>query len=372
MGKIQILHVIGGGEIGGAEELVLALMHLLDKDKYEPHLVCLCPGPFVQVAQEQEFKASTILMRHRLDVSTIAPLQEYIRTNRINIVHTHGVRANLVARIAAKKEKLPVVTTVHSVLRYDYDTWYKAAFARCITMMTNHHTDKFIAISRAIADEIKTMQVPDEKIAIIHNGLDTSKFTQPRDPDEMKKELGIEPGLPVVTMIARLHPVKGHEYFLQAARKIVDTGLKAEFLIVGEGFERPKLEKKVRELGLQNKVKMPGYYSPVEDIYALSDLVCVPSLMEGLGMVILEAMYFNVPVVASEVGGIPEIVEHRVNGLLVKPRDYQTLANEIMNVLIDSDLARFLCKNGQATVNNFTRQKMACQVENIYEELIAK
>lgn len=370
MDKIRVLHVIGGGEVGGAEELVLALMKLLDPNKYEPHLLCLCTGRFAALAGEQGFKAGTISMKHRLDLSTIEPLQEYMQSNRINIVHTHGVRANLVARIAARKQGIPIVTTVHSVLRYDYDTLIKAGFARCLTMLTNKYTDKFIAISRAIADEIQGMRVPAEKIAVIHNGLDISKFNQPRDPGELKSELGLDPEKPVITMIARLHPVKGHEYFLKAARKVIDTGLKAQFLIIGEGIQRRKIEEQVKKLKLANVVKMPGYYSPIEDIYALSNVVCVPSLMEGLGLVILEAMYFNVPVVASNIGGIPEIVQHRVNGLLVAPRDDKALAYEIMNILIDSDLAGFLKKGGQKTIKEFTREKMARQVENIYEELI--
>lgn len=370
MAEARVLHVINGGEVGGAEELVLTLMKLLDPAKYQPFLLCLCHGPFAALVSQQGFMSGTIAMKHRLDLSTINPLREYIQQHHINLVHTHGVRANLVARLAAARENIPVVTTVHSVLRYDYDLPFKFLLARYVTMLTNKYSDKFIAISNAIAEEITQMGVPAEKIVIIHNGLDTDKFSIPRDATEIKKELGLDPERKIVTMIARLHPVKGHEYFLRAARKVIDTGLNVQFLIIGEGTHRHRIEQQVRDLELTGMVKMPGYYSSIEDIYGVSDLLCVPSIMEGLGLVVLEAMYFKVPVVASNIGGIPEIVSDRIDGLLVKPRDYEGLANAIMNVLVDSDLAQQLTTRGRQKVEQFSMLNMAHQVEQVYDEVL--
>lgn len=370
MAKARVLHVIGGGEVGGAEELVLTLMKLLDPDKYQPFLLCLCEGPFAGLAAAQGFPARIIAMKHRLDLSTVDPLRQYIREQHIDLVHTHGVRANLVARLAAAREGVPVVTTVHSVLRYDYDLPVKSFLASFLTRLTNKHSDKFIAISGAIAAEIRQMGVPEDKIVIIHNGLDTGKFSPPRNAGEVKRELELDLQRQTITMIARLHPVKGHEYFLRAARKIIDAGFKAQFLIIGEGIHRQRIEQQVRELGLADVVRMPGYYSSVEDIYGISDLLCVPSVMEGLGLVVLEAMYFNVPVVASNIGGIPEIVSDQVDGLLVEPRDDEGLARAMMSILADTDLATRLTTKAQEKVNQFTLQNMAQKVEQVYEEVL--
>lgn len=372
MKKHKVLHVIGGGEIGGAEELVLTLLKLLDRNKYEAHLICLCEGPFEAVAAQQGFKTSTIPMKHRMDLSPVGPLRKYIQEQDISIVHTHGVRANLVARIAARKESRPVVTSVHSVLRYDYDTAAKALFARFLTRLTNSRTDRFIAISRAIEEDILGMGVPKDRITLIHNGLDISKFGLPEAAGSMMKKLGLNPNLPIIGVVARLHPVKGHEYFLQAARIMLDKGVKAQFLLVGDGIYREKLENLCRALNLEQDVFMPGYYSPVEDIYGISDLVCLPSLMEGLGMVILEAMHFNVPVVASKVGGVPEIIKDGVNGFLVEPRDPEGLAQAMTNILLDSDLRDRLCRQGQETVGVFSMESMIRKEEKIYEDLIAR
>lgn len=368
--KKQILHFIGGGEMGGAEELLLTLMKLLDKERYEAHLICLCQGPFAELARQYGFQAAVIPMRHKFDLSTIKPIRQYLRENKIDLVHTHGVRANLVARTAAKKEGLPVVTTFHSVLRYDYDKASKALMAKYLTMATNRHTDKFIAISRAIRNEVLEMGVSDDRITVIHNGLDITKYAEPRDPQETRRQLGLNADKYTVAMIARLHPVKGHQYFLQAAREIIDRGINAQFLIIGEGIYREKIQQWIKELDLERVVIMPGYYSPIENIYPVCDLLCVPSLMEGLGMVVLEAMYFQVPVVASDVGGIQEIIEDRKNGLLVQPGDSHGLADAIETLWADKDMVKEFQIQGQQTIKNFSQEKMARQIEETYRSLL--
>jgi glycosyltransferase involved in cell wall biosynthesis len=368
--KKRILHFIGGGELGGAEELLLSLMKLLDKEQYEVQLICLCQGPFAEMAARHGFKAEVILMRHKFDLNTIKPIREYLLSNEIDLVHTHGVRANLVARTAAFKEGLPVVTHFHSVLRYDYDSIYKAMMARFLTKTTNKYTNRFIAISRAIKQEILAMGVPEQIIEVIHNGLDTSRYARPRQAQETRRELGLAPDKPTVAMVARLHPVKGHKYFLQAARKVLDQGINAQFLIIGEGIYREAIENWIKDLGLEGQVIMPGYYSPIEDIYGVMDLLCVPSLMEGLGMVVLEAMYFQVPVVASNIGGIQEIIRDQENGLLVEPGDTKGLAAAIIKLLRDPKLASQLSTKGEETLQYFSPQRMARQVEDVYQALL--
>ncbi|MGI5911227.1 MAG: glycosyltransferase family 4 protein [Syntrophomonadaceae bacterium] len=370
MAKTKVLHVIGGGEVGGAEEHVLTLMKLLDPEKYQPFLLCLCEGPFADLAARQGLPARIIPMRHRLDLATVTPLMRYMGEQHFDLVHTHGVRANLVARLAATRSGIPVVTTVHSVLRYDYDLPLKALLAYFLTKLTNKYSNRFIAISRAIAHDIKQMGVYQEKIVIIHNGLDVNKFSSPRKASEVKSELGLDQDRQIITMVARLHPVKGHDYFLRAARQVIDAGFRPQFLIVGEGIYRRQIEQQVSELGLNEVVKMLGYYRSIEDIYEISDILCVPSVMEGLGLVVLEAMYFNVPVVASNTGGIPEIIKDQVDGLLVEPRDHHGLAQAIIKILSDPELATYLTTNARKKVNQFSLQNMANKVEQVYEEVL--
>lgn len=369
--KKKIVHLIGGGEIGGAEKLVLTLMKLLDKNKYDVQLICLCAGPFAGVASEQGFKVTTLAMKHKLDLAMIQSIRKYLIENDIDLVHTHGVRANLIGRPAAKKEGLPVVTTVHSVLHYDYDNTLKAEFARLITMLGNKYTDQFIAISNAIAQELVEMKVPKSKISIIHNGLDSTKLVVGRSPQEIMVALGLDTNHKIISMVARLHPVKGHEFFLRAARMVIDSGIDARFLIIGDGSLRNEIEGFIKKLEMEDYVLMPGYYSQIEDIYDITDILCVPSLMEGLGLVILEAMYFKVPVIASRVGGIPEIIEDGLDGILIDPGDYKALAQAIIMLCNNVNLVEVLSQGGLNKVKQFNVENMAKQVEDLYDSLLS-
>ena len=132
-------------------------------------------------------------------------------------------------------------------------------------------------------------------------------------------------------------------------------------MLMGEGFDRQELEAQVRELQLNSVVHMPGYYRKVADIYGISDILCVPSLMEGLGLVILEGMYFGVPVIASSVGGIPE---------LIPPADVQALFDAMHRLAVNPDLAQALAQQGKERVKHFTVENMSRQVENCYSELL--
>jgi hypothetical protein len=127
MNKIKVLQVIGGGEFGGAEQHLLTLMRLLDRDRFSPVLICLCEGPFAELCRREGIETHEIFMSHKLDLKVVDPIRTLIRENRIDIVHTHGMRANLAARMAGKKEGIPVITTFHSILRYDYQSAWEAA-----------------------------------------------------------------------------------------------------------------------------------------------------------------------------------------------------------------------------------------------------
>jgi len=366
----KILHMIGGGEIGGAEELVFTLLKMTDPSRYEVHLVCLCKGPFAHLVDKEGIPTLTIPMRHRMDVSKIKAVRSYIRKHQIDLIHTHGVRANLIGRPAAQRENIPIVTTFHSMLHYDYDALWKVFMARLLTMYGNHYTDRFIAISHAIKDDLLDMHIPADKIQVIHSGLDISKFTSTQNPEKIRQQFNLDSDRLTFTMVARFHPVKGHRYFLEAARKLLDAGINAQFLLIGEGLYRRELEARARDLGIDTFVHMPGYYRQVEDVYRISDVLCVPSLMEGLGLVILEAMHFGVPVIASSVGGIPELIEDGKSGILIPPADVQAFYNAMYKLAVDQDLALALAREGKEQVKHFTIENMARQVEECYSELI--
>jgi|LFRM01.1.fsa_nt_gb glycosyltransferase involved in cell wall biosynthesis len=372
MKRLKVLQVIGGGEIGGAERHLLTIMRLVNRERFTPELLCLCEGPFAGLCREEGITTHEAIMRHKLDLATVAPIRRLIREQNIDIVHTHGVRANLVARIAGRAEGVPVVTTFHSLLRYDYSSQAEAWVARALTRLTNNRTDRFIAVSGAVKEDLVAMGVKPDNVSVIYNGLDVSALVPGDEPDAVKRKLGILPGQRVVAMVGRLHAVKGHVFLLQAARQIVTQYDDVVFLLVGEGPERRLIERTVEELGLNDKVIMTGYYPNVSELYPVMDMLCLPSLMEGMGLVLLEAMYFGVPVVATQVGGIPELIIDGESGLLVAPGNSEALAVAITWLLDDPQLRQRLIAGGRQRAQEFTVEKMVRQTERVYTGLTSR
>jgi len=379
--KRNILHVIGGGEIGGAEEHVLTLLSRLDKDQFQGHLLCLCRGPFAPLVRSQGIPTAEIPMRHKLDVLTVPAIRRLIREWQIGLVHTHGVRANLVARIAAKQEGLPVITTVHSSIRLDYTSRLQGAIAFFLDRTTSRLADRVIAISGALRDELVADGIAPTKVSVIYNGLDLERLqgssgsVPPNSPstsahaEAIRQALGLTPDQPVVAAIARLHPVKGHKYLLGAAAKVLKTRPDVQFLVVGEGPLHRELEDMAAGLGISEHVKFTGYYPEIKDIYAITDILCLPSLMEGMGLVLMEAMAFGRPVVASRVGGIPEVVEDGVTGVLVPPADPDRLASALLGLLDGPQKASAMGEIGRRKVQRFSVDNMVRETENLYFEL---
>ena len=372
MKKTKVLQVIGGGEIGGAEQHLLALMRLMNREGFTPELLCLCRGPFADLARKEGITTHEIIMRHKLDLGTIAPIRDLIRDNIIDVIHTHGVRANLVARIAGNRDQVPIVTTAHSMLRNDYSFSGEAIMARFLTRLTNSYTKQFIAISGAVRQDLISMGVPSERIKVIYNGLDVARLVPERKPEEVRNSLGIGPSRRVIAVVGRLHRVKGHIFLLRAATMIVRHHPDAVFLLVGEGPERSNIEKSIKELNLEDHVIMTGFYPRISELYPIMEILCLPSLMEGMGLVILEAMYCGVPVVATEVGGIPEVIRDGDSGLLVAPGDSPALATAITWLLDTPSLQRQLITNGQQQAQEFTMENMVRRTEAVYGKIVRR
>lgn len=369
MDKIKLVQVIGGGEIGGAEEHVLALLTRLDREYFEPSLICLCQGPFAALASEKGIPTAEIIMKHKLDLTTIPTIRTFIKENKIDLVHTHGVRANLVARLAARREGRPVVTTIHSALRYDYTSRLEATVAGIISRLTHPLTDRFIAVSEAVQEDLIAGGVSKERIVTIYNGLDFSRFDNAKPAAITRQELGLPLDQPVVALIGRLHPVKGHADYFQAARQILQERPGVRFLAVGEGPIREELTQMVNDLGIVRQVIFTGYCPDIKNILNAIDILCLPSLMEGLPLVVMEALYFGKPAVATRVGGIPEIIKDGHNGLLVPPQDATALAAGLLRLLSEPNLRQRLGETGQKQTPDFSIDSMVSRTGALYRTL---
>lgn len=376
MTKVSVLHVIGGGEIGGAENHVLSLLSALDREKFAPILCCLAPRPLYQRARELGIEAYALDMRHKLDIHVIKSIFQLIKEKEVQILHTHGVRANLVGRLAGLQAGVPVtVTTVHSVLEYDYPGLLDRLINSWTEKATWRLVDRFIAVSQLLARNLQRKGIKQDKISLIYNGIPLPENPPAAEEREnLRQELGIGIQQPLLGVIGRLHPVKGQKVMLQAAARLAARGKDFTLLLAGEGQQRQELEKLAAELELSGKVHFLGFRSDaVEKIMPTLDMLIIPSLSEGCPLVALEAMSRKIPVIASQVGGLPELIEQGVSGLLVPPGDPDELAERILWLWERPQLGRELTEAAFRRVQEkFSLARMVADTQKVYFELLAR
>ncbi|MDA8335184.1 MAG: glycosyltransferase [Peptococcaceae bacterium] len=371
MGRLKILHIIGGGEFGGAERHILNLVQGVDPAEVEMGILCLFARPFAEVAREAGVPAQALPMRNKLDFHVMGKMKNAVAAFDPDIVHTHGVRANLLGRVAAALAGRPVVTTVHSLLAMDYpDPASRLANSlaeRCTRGMTCH----FIAVSNELREALIHQGIPGGRVTAVHNGVDLARFT----PDAATgRALPGYPGdVPLVSIIARLHAVKGHRFFLHAAKAVLAKKPGVRFLVVGGGPDENALTRMVSDLGIAGAVDFLGFVDDIPTLLARLNVLVVASRWEGFGLTAAEALALAVPVVATDVGGLPEIIRPFETGLLVPYGNSQAMADAVIWILEHPAEAREMATRGRAVVRReFTARQMAVRTVEVYRKVAAK
>jgi len=240
------------------------------------------------------------------------------------------------------------------------NTWY----TRCLY---NRKVDGVVAISRKISELLIEAGVESERIRLVHSGID------PRPFETAANARDAHPDRMVVGMAAVLEERKGHRFLLQAARRLKAQGCQIGYRLAGAGSLRKSLEEKTIQLGLKEDVEFLGFVSDIPGFLSNVDIVVLPSLFEGLGVSVLEAMAAGKPVIASRVGGLPEIVIDAATGFLVEPRDVEGLASAISKLAGDIILIRNMGQKGRERLEkNFTIEQMARKNEDYYYDLLEK
>jgi glycosyltransferase involved in cell wall biosynthesis len=324
------------------------------------------------MAKEIGVNVLVMPMRHKLDIGTLSRLTEVIKKNRPDLVHTHGVRANLLGRLAAKMAGVNrIVTTVHSLLVRDYPDFWSRLANSWTERLTRGLTDHFIAVSQGLKNALIADGIPENKITVIYNGLDLDRFRPCLPPGTYRHWLGYEEGVPLVAIVARLHSVKGHSFFLQAAAEVLKVIPRVRFLVVGTGPDEAVLKEMTAKLGLQEVVNFTGFITEIPDLMADMDVLVIPSLWEGFGLTAIEAMTVGLPVVATEVGGLPEVVRPGETGILVPSSDVPSLAKGIIWVLQHPKEAAQMAENGRQIVSQqFSSKGMARKTELTYQKVM--
>ncbi|MGH9333460.1 MAG: glycosyltransferase family 4 protein, partial [Vicinamibacteria bacterium] len=335
--RIRLLFVLPSEVRGGAEEVVLSLLRGLDPAGYE--IALACPGSLLKAFGRD--LAS-------LDVRTLAVrpsswayprdlwrLASFIREFRPHVINTHLFRATLVAAPIAKALGVPLVIETYHGREAWRKGWIKGGF--WIDRLVSRFVDRIIAVSRAARDFlVEVKSIPGEKITVVPNGRELSYFTPGAHVGDLEHELRLSPDAPVLGVIGRLEPQKGHHHLLDAMPEVLSKVPAAVLLVVGEGSLKEVLTLRSIELGVEKQVRFLGYRKDVARIMDGVDLVVMPSLYEGLPLIAIEAAAMGKPIVASRVDGAEEVVIDGETGVLIPPADPGRLAAAIVELLKDS------------------------------------
>jgi glycosyltransferase involved in cell wall biosynthesis len=375
--RIRLLKFVSVFAVGGTERQVVTMAEGLDRARFELHLACFRRnGELLKQLTVAPPRVVEYHIRNLYDERSVRErfrFAAYIRHSRIQIVHTYGFYANVFAIPAAKLGRVPV--TVASIRDTGaYLTPMKRRVQRVICRLADCIVANAEAVKRWLVDE----GYDERRIAVIHNGIDAAPFGKKAADGKLHQELGLPPGAPLIAVLCRLSPIKGLEYFLEAAATLAAGVPEARFLIVGEADPqdaeyRRRLEAYADRLGLGRRVVFTGLRLDVPEVLDAVAVSVLPSLSEGLSNVLLESMAAGVPVVATRVGGNPEAVEEGVTGLLVPPRDAAALASAIARVLEDRELATRLGRAGRArVVERFSIRDAIRHTEQLYLTLLRR
>jgi len=363
----NILHIIGGGEIGGAEQHVISLLKGIDRTRFNPHLLCLTHGPFSNLALENKIPTQTCSMRYPLDLSPLPNLIRYTQQHRINLVHTHGSRANLLGRLGAKWLGLPSLTTVHSSLAHDYLSPWSARIALGLDRLTLPLTSGIITVSDYLAEEVAARG--GKNIVTIYNGQPPISFDDPSfSRQQFRKQWDIPADALVLGTIGRLHPTKGQTHLIETAGRLRCRFPNLHLLLIGDGPIRQNLEVELKRKTIP--YTLTGYLPQAYEALPAMDIFVLPSISEGMGLVLLEAMQAGVPIVASAIGGIPEVIRAGKDGLLVPSGDVTGFTAACTSILENPDLAKSLVHSGQDRWPMFSMASMLHKTEQVYMRLL--
>lgn len=378
MRVLHLRNVTGHHGIYGAEQCILAWMDEMRRQGQIEFVVGCFVGrggeesEFVRAVRDRGITVEVIRMRHHQSPRVVQRLAALIRDERIDLVHTHENRSHILGLLSARRAGVPAVASIHGFTR---ETWKSAGYNLLNLLFLRFAPHgRLICVSEAMRRRlIRGWRFPLATTVTVHNGIGRPRSAQEELRGDIRRELGIGRRQPVIAVIGRLSREKGQRLLLEAAPMVLAEQAQAVFLLVGDGPDRKMLEARVAEHGLGRAVRFLGYRRDAPEILRTIDLLAIPSLSEGISMVLLEAMSRAVPVVATRVGGIPEVVVHGETGLMVPPGDARCLARGLCALLDRPERAREMGEEAEKRAREtFPLSLAAERIRRIYEEVVGR
>jgi len=362
MDYIKILYVIATLDRAGAESQLSCLARALDTQRFASFVACLTRGGPIEDELRQDGIPYEILgKRGKYDLSVIRRLARLIEREKPDIVHTWLFTANAFGRTAAVLAGCPHLIASERCV----DPWKKFRH-RFIDRFLGRFTDRVVANAEAVRRFYIRSGIPEHKIVVIRNGLDLSRFAA------IRRTAAAEDAAKIIGTVARLEDQKGVVYLLEAVGLLKSRGHDIHLVVVGDGPLKDKLIQRCAQLEITDRVRFAGRSDDAAALVATWDAFVLASLWEGLPNVVIEAQALGVPVVATDVGGVSELIENGKTGLLVAPRDPQDLADRVEWVMTDRVLAAEMAFAARAqALTRYRVDTMVQRYEALYEEVVA-
>jgi glycosyltransferase involved in cell wall biosynthesis len=382
--RIKILRIIGRLNVGGPAIHVVNLTAGLDPHRYRSLLVAGSEnedeGSMLDFALSHGVKPTVIA--EMVTAFSLAPrdgkallkLYRFMRRERPHIVHTHTAKAGFLGRLAARMAGVPVVVhTFHGHVLHGYYGPAKNELLRRIEQSLAWLCDRLVTVSDQVKNELVGYGIAKaEKISVVPLGFDLDPFLNSHaQQGEFRREMGLGDEHKLVGIVGRIFPIKNHALFLESAARIAAQEACARFIIVGDGVLRVAAQRKAHELGIADRVIFTGWRRDLPCIYADLDALVVSSDNEGTPVSVIEAMASGCPVVATCVGGLPDLITNKKTGFLVQPRDANGIAASVLHLLQNQEMAHEIARNAAvAAQSRFALKRLISDMDRFYTNLL--
>lgn len=368
--KIKVLNLISGGDTGGAKTHIISLSKGLG-EFIETKVICFIKDSFYQDLKAEGIDIEYFQQKSRFDLSVIKKLEEEIKREKYDLIHSHGARANFVSLLLKRRVDLPFVTTIHSDYELDFkDNFYKKIIYTNINKFALKHFNYYISVSDSFKEMMVSRGFPADRNFVVYNGIDTEAKREYIPKEEFLKKYFIKAGRgPIFGISARLDQVKDHMTFLRAIEEANKLVPENTYLIAGDGHEAERLKSYVSEKKLNN-VYFIGYTRDIFSFYNAIDVNVLTSLSESFPYALLEGGLLKKPIIATEVGGIPKLVDENT-GFLFEPGDHKYLSEIIVHISQNKETIEKLGNNIREKIEeSFSNRAMALAHLKIYEEIL--
>lgn len=364
--RINLLHLRISNFIGGPEKQILEHFTRLDTVLFHPMLCCFQENgqddPLLLEATRLGISCRVIPMKSAFDLGVIARLRQILAADKVDILCSHGYKPNILGKLAT----LSVGTSSFAISRGWTAENARIRLYERLDKRFLHYADHVVAVSHGQREKILALGVRPEKVTVIHNAINMDEIPA-AGAINLRSELGLPVDALIVASAGRLSPEKNQLAMIKAAREVIAANPRVYFVIFGEGFLRAELEREISAAGLNGHFLLPGFRNDLQAVLHEIDIFMLPSFTEGLPNVILEAFAVRKPVVATRVGGTPEVVADGVSGFLTEPHESEVMARHIAHLAGNPELRHRMGEAGHVFVReHFSFEGQTLEYERLY------